>query len=306
MKWKIFIFIIAFLLITLLGVVAYALHSGWFEKNTSSRTSISANAIYDGRYEYCTNPDSCNFIYVTTVDEYTRVFGQAYYLGTQQTNTGQMNGELLFSSEPGVASYNGGTCKIDLIFRSNDVTLKEKESGTCGGVNVTFDGLYEKKPQVDQRLVGVWQDSGSGASGWSDRYQFYPNGAYAFMPSQMKCDKKLFFEAGTYEIKNNTVMLTKKIQQVAIGGQLINATGSCGSKKELINSKIETQILKPPTKNMLTLTNRERKEDDNYPSLFINNIPYWKFNDPVDSLDLLPSPQFDPERCFSFTDPCMI
>lgn len=290
-------------IVIVVSLGAYALHSGWFEKNTRSRNSDSIQGIYDGHYEYCNYPDACNFIEVTTIDNYTRIFGQAYYLGAQQTNTGQINGELLYNNQQGQASYDDGTCLVDFTFSSSRVSLKEKVYGMCGGVNVTFDGNYAKK-EIDQRLVGVWQNTEGMGSGWTDRYQFYPNGAYAFIPNQMKCDKRLFVEAGTYELSGDTLILTKKMQQVAVGGQLVDATGSCGTEKDLINATVESKTLTPPVKVTITLKDREKQPEDNNPSLFFNKSPYWKFPDPIDYPDLLPYPQFDPERCYSYIEPC--
>jgi hypothetical protein len=156
-----------------------------------------------------------------------------------------------------------------------------------------------------ENLIGVWQASGGLTSGWNDRYQFYKSGAYAFMPNQMQCDKTTIAEAGTWKLTEDTLVLTKKVEDVAVGGKLETASGSCASGKELVNFTEQTNILKTP--QIITLPIKYRKMDiyDNYPSVYFGNTTYWKFNDSVDSKDLVPFVGFGDKNCANTTMPCI-
>ncbi len=107
-----------------------------------------------------------------------------------------------------------------------------------------YKNYLPKNPLLD--LVGVWQVSPSLASGWNDRYQFYNSGAYAFVPSQVKCDRTTFAEAGTWKLNGTILTLAKKIEMVAVGGKLVPASASCSSKESLSGYTKQTNVLKTP------------------------------------------------------------
>ncbi len=41
-----------------------------------------------------------------------------------------------------------------------------------------------------------------------------------------------------------------------------------------------------------------------YPSIYLNDVAYWKFNDPVDTPDLIPFTGFNDNNCLRPTNPC--
>jgi hypothetical protein len=163
--------------------------------------------------------------------------------------------------------------------------------------------LATQTPTLD--MVGVWQASGSMGSGWNDRYQFYPSGAYAFIPNQMQCDKTTLAEAGTWKLTGSNLVLTKKVEILAIGGKLIPSSGSCVSKMMLSGYTKQTKFLETPQIITLVIKVRTKTESDNYPSVYLDNVAYWKFNDLVDSPDLIPFSGFSDKNCINESNPCV-
>jgi len=155
-------------------------------------------------------------------------------------------------------------------------------SGVLIGLN-----LFEKKKATNPSnlLVGVWQDSPSMASGWSDRYHFFKDGTFSFVTSQMKCDKILEQIDGTWKIEKGKLILTKNLILERTGGKSIKSTGSCGTKYELINygkNTIESQKW-CETNNCSVITSFEMseiapsdEESNYYLNTLIENKNYWK------------------------------
>lgn len=106
-------------------------------------STLNFDGVYSGRYELCQN-GVCNYLNVGTTSEgQTSIDGQAYWKGQATTNTGQISGKVLIKDSK--AYFDDGSCKIDMVFSGNNLTLKERSGSSCGGLNVTFDGDYIKK-----------------------------------------------------------------------------------------------------------------------------------------------------------------
>jgi hypothetical protein len=105
-----------------------------FRKSNNTVTNA-----YDGRYD----TDTGNFLIIKTIDGITNISGQASWTGDNTTNMGEINGPIkIFNNQ---AIYDNDGCVINLKFSHTDLTAKETNPGSCGGLNVTFDGTYIKK-----------------------------------------------------------------------------------------------------------------------------------------------------------------
>ena len=119
-------------------------------------------------------------------------------------------------------------------------------------------------------LVGIWQDSAHMAAGWSDRYHFYPSGAFHFYPNQMICPTQKVELTGTWALRGSQLTLTVTRQVVNTYQQ--SANGFC----VLQDSRAED--LSTPFTQVYTISPREMTPDDTYPSITLSDVPYWQFS----------------------------
>lgn len=119
-------------------------------------------------------------------------------------------------------------------------------------------------------LVGIWQDSPHMAAGWSDRYHFYPSGAFHFYPNQMTCPTEKVELIGTWALRSSQLTLT-------VNRQVINTyQQSDGGLCTLQDSRSED--LSTPFTQVFTIGARGMTPDDSYPSITLNSVPYWQFS----------------------------
>lgn len=83
-------------------------------------------------------------------------------------------------------------------------------------------------------LVGIWQDEPVLASGWSNNYRFFKDGSYIFSHNQMNCEDSIIATHGKFRIKGENIVLKQKKLEFISGGELVRASGSCGSMFELV------------------------------------------------------------------------
>jgi hypothetical protein len=81
------------------------------------------------------------------------------------------------------------------------------ENKTKKDVDLTSMSLAENDLQT--KLVGIWQASGSMAAGWNDRYHFYSNDKYHFYPNQMVNSSNVE-HSGVWTVENNQLILDGK------------------------------------------------------------------------------------------------
>ncbi len=119
-------------------------------------------------------------------------------------------------------------------------------------------------------LVGIWQDSAHMAAGWSDRYHFYPSGAFHFYPNQMTCPEQKVELAGTWALRGSQLTLT-------VARQVVNTyQQSTGGFCILQDSREED--LSTPLSQVFTIGARDMTPDDTYPSITLSDVPYWQFS----------------------------
>ncbi len=131
-----------------------------------------------------------------------------------------------------------------------------------------------------QELIGIWQNAPSMAAGWSDNYQFFQNGKFVFHYNQMDCAKRVISYSGTWTVIGKQLKLTVLQKEVIEGGKLVEATGSCASKLELVDGEYKTLKLNKPQLQVLNLSGfqRDSKNLDRH-LIKINDKKFWKFRD---------------------------
>jgi hypothetical protein len=78
-------------------------------------------------------------------DGQIHVVGNAVWIGNAETgnvNTGDIDGT--FPLKGNQVNYIDGGCNLTLTFSKNGLTVDDKSSGGCSGLNVTFSGEYHK------------------------------------------------------------------------------------------------------------------------------------------------------------------
>jgi hypothetical protein len=127
-------------------------------------------------------------------------------------------------------------------------------------------------------LTGIWQDSPSVGSGWSDTYQFFKGGTVIFNYNQMICDKRTISYKGNWEIDNKGSLIITIIHKTIIeGGKLVPATGSCASEFEIEGGKVKTVTPDTPEKISIKLSEHKQDNEDRE-TIKMNGIQFWRMN----------------------------
>lgn len=181
--------------------------------------------------------------------------------------------------------------------------------------NQTKVDISQKTPQPSsfsinkESLVGLWHSLPALGSGWSERYQLYSSGKYAHLASTMKCSERNLGELGTWALKGNKLILTAREKVFLKGGNLVEASGSCGTPERIEGGKKEVQTLENPENLEIDLSNRQREKDepDWMQSLLFGNKPYWKFYDSegLKYDDVIPFKELGLSGCGPDQDPCI-
>ncbi len=143
--------------------------------------------------------------------------------------------------------------------------------------------IQEEQPVVetntDNYLVGIWQDSEMMGSGWSDHYNFYPDGKFVFYYNQMDCAKRTVKKSGSWLLENGRLVLTTTKMEKLIGGKMVESIGSCGSSMMLEDATTAVEELVKPITEVWPISTVSRSEFDNYESIEIGKNQFWKFHD---------------------------
>lgn len=131
-------------------------------------------------------------------------------------------------------------------------------------------------------LIGIWQDSPVLGSGFSDTYQFFPDGTYIFNFNQMDCAKTEIWHSGTWQVENKMLILEIKNLLKIENGELVKVTGgSCGSEFELINGYEVTIKIDPPKTSYYKLKDFQLEDkSDEVPrkKLEIEGTTFWQYS----------------------------
>lgn len=132
----------------------------------------------------------------------------------------------------------------------------------------------------DYNLVGVWQNAPNIASGWSETYQFFSDSTFVFNSSQMECDNRLLSYSGTWTFSPPyTLTLSINSHTIIVGGELVEATGSCGSEFEIIDGIIKTESLQKTEIKSIKLSDFYIDTDNlDLQTLMFDKVRYWKMN----------------------------
>lgn len=131
---------------------------------------------------------------------------------------------------------------------------------------VLLVGLLNCPPQrqvVDKKnLIGLWQfGSKEVNAGFFDTYQFFANGSFKFNTNQNDATRRIISIGGTYEIKNNLLLLKTIYNKEIHGGILVRSETEGGSGWELSGGKIITTKYKSPKESTITIERCETEEE---------------------------------------------
>jgi hypothetical protein len=126
-------------------------------------------------------------------------------------------------------------------------------------------------------VVGIWQNSPSMGSGWSDAYLFFDDGKFTFRANQMICDKRELSYSGTWEIANGTLKLTILEKVTLEGGDLVEATGSCASDFELVGAETKVNALNEQKSLSLSAIGKDESTDRN--KMKIGDNEFWRMTE---------------------------
>jgi len=124
-------------------------------------------------------------------------------------------------------------------------------------------------------LRGIWQQNGSMAAGWADRYHFYPSGTFHYYPNEMTCSTEKIEKIGTWKYENTILTLTTTKQ--IIKSLEIYPSGLCH-----VIGKKEVKLAEPSIEQ-ISIVDHGVQEGDIYPSISINDLQFWKFSDDASS-----------------------
>lgn len=133
--------------------------------------------------------------------------------------------------------------------------------------------------RISNYLIGIWQNSPSMGSGWSDHYNFYADGRFVYYISQMKCDKRINLRMGGWTMEGTNLVLTTTSEERMVGGKLVKSMGSCGTPLTLEGAKEELVQLTKPEVEVMAVERREMGPEDVHETINIGKNQFWKFDD---------------------------
>ncbi len=144
-------------------------------------------------------------------------------------------------------------------------------------------------PEIFKSLIGVWQDTNIMAAGWSDAFQFFPDGRFVFNHSQMDCTKREIRYAGNWKVNKGILILLVTEREKVEGGNIVDDV-ICGSTIEG-GHDVQLTVNPPDTYHYALNDLRLDRSVDRFgqPYQFltirINGIQYWKFRDDPNKYD---------------------
>jgi hypothetical protein len=143
---------------------------------------------------------------------------------------------------------------------------------------------------------GVWHASPVLGSGWAERLALFDNETFIYAASQMDGETRLRFVSGEWAISANgqlTLHCREALQWQ--GGKVVPATGSTGSKTELVNPVTVRAAYTPVL--TLRIPIGAYVHDDSYPRPWKLFLPgsgalwrdegwWWKYQSQMDEDDL--------------------
>lgn len=131
-------------------------------------------------------------------------------------------------------------------------------------------------------LVGIWQVRDYlQSSGWPDVYQFFPDGQFMFKPTQYNGLNRILTIGGAYRIEGDTLYLTVKYTDEAIGGELTRSTITTLSDSWELNDYQVQKIPHGGTREVAILID---SCEENYPKdcVLLDGRKYFRMtNDPT-------------------------
>jgi len=160
---------------------------------------------------------------------------------------------------------------------------ENKAAQTAGAISQNQPGQSiaagdNQKIDWKKFLIGAWQDSAEVAAGYTNLYQFKEDGTFRFTPNEMICDQREAGYSGKWELSGQQLKLTVLKEREWVGGKLEPATGSCGSKMELVEAVLETKDVNPPRTMSFSLVPEEPSQGG-YPAVKFGESSYWRILD---------------------------
>ncbi|MCT8335839.1 YARHG domain-containing protein [Leptospira sp. 85282-16] len=97
-------------------------------------------------------------------------------------------------------------------------------------------------------IIGDWDNQPVSSSGYGNKHSFLENGLVKIYEDENDCQKQLIASFGTWKIDNNNIQIILSKKLLRKDGQLIPASGSCGSDFELIDGYLIFEDIIPTLK----------------------------------------------------------
>lgn len=154
---------------------------------------------------------------------------------------------------------------------------------------VLISGCEKTSLEINSKkndLIGVWQNINVVAAGWSNAFQFLANGKFIFHTSQMDCESRNRSFSGAWKVEQGYLFLEASSEQIIVGGELVEAMGSCGTDKDIEGGVLEEHDISPAKVMKLKISEIQidrgkNRFDENYEMKMvdIDGNKYWKFED---------------------------
>lgn len=139
----------------------------------------------------------------------------------------------------------------------------------------------------EDELVGMWHQSFNVASGYSERYHFFPSRWVIWYANEMDCGKRLLSLRGRWRVEGSLLHIEWRTERVAVGGTLIPSDGSCASDSMLVDAEyLDQTLLKPRLQSFVLSPTEETDERENeLLRISLDQEFYWKMNaDPFEGI----------------------
>ena len=135
----------------------------------------------------------------------------------------------------------------------------------------------------EKKLIGIWNDSPVLAAGWGNTWQFFPNGKVLFRYNTMDCDERNILKLGTWKIEGGSLTVSINMLGHLRGGEMVEATGSCASKQEIIHALPTLQEMDETETLTFTAVEPVFNTEFERDLIKLDGKRYWKLNvDPWD------------------------
>lgn len=139
--------------------------------------------------------------------------------------------------------------------------------------------------ETERKLIGIWQNSPIMASGWSHSFAFFPDRNFIQRGNTMDCASREVAFEGVWNVTDERLELRLQRVHEIVGGELVQATGSCGSEFEIEGGSVQVRAVEP--ERIVSYSVGPIEQDPTVPGsklrVTFDQLRFWKMRtDPSD------------------------